>query len=287
MLKDSRNKNILKLFFKDLVSISEIAKQYNLSRPTVVDLILKHDYVNGKIVNITKGRKEVSKNEKWKELPLDTKYKYFISDFGRIWSEYRHALLRCKISFGYRAITLSIDNKRKDYLVHRLVAMCFIGDVEGKIVIHNDFDKLNNQVRNLKIISNKSYNRNNPKSAQRFKLNTELDNPKQLRQRKLNAKDVAFIKKNLNKGGSVKKLADEFKISKMQVERIHRGDCWPDVLPNLTRKRNKKPNTNIKTVKYIKEMLKKGFSGVEISKKTGVNTTVISRINNNKAYKDI
>ena len=52
--------------------------------------------------------------------------------------------------YGYEAVTLSKNGKRKTYLVHRLVAMAFIDNpLQKETVNHIDGNKLNNSVENL------------------------------------------------------------------------------------------------------------------------------------------
>ena len=53
-------------------------------------------------------------------------------------------------SYGYEAVTLSKNGKRKTYLVHRLVAMAFIDNpLQKETVNHIDGNKLNNSLENL------------------------------------------------------------------------------------------------------------------------------------------
>lgn len=52
---------------------------------------------------------------------------------------------------GYAKVGLCRSSKRKEFLVHRLVAITFIGDPSGFDVCHHDGDKLNNCLSNLRI----------------------------------------------------------------------------------------------------------------------------------------
>lgn len=53
---------------------------------------------------------------------------------------------------GYAKVSLCRNAKRSEYLIHRLVAVTFLGEIpEGKEVCHFDGDKLNNSVSNLRI----------------------------------------------------------------------------------------------------------------------------------------
>jgi hypothetical protein len=56
---------------------------------------------------------------------------------------------------GYAKVSLCRNSKRKEYLVHRLVAMAFLGDPTGYDVCHCDGNKLNNDVSNLRIDTRK------------------------------------------------------------------------------------------------------------------------------------
>jgi hypothetical protein len=54
---------------------------------------------------------------------------------------------------GYYVVNLTKDAKQKVHTVHSLVALCFIGDREGKDTNHIDSNKLNNCLHNLEYVS--------------------------------------------------------------------------------------------------------------------------------------
>jgi hypothetical protein len=55
---------------------------------------------------------------------------------------------------GYKIVNLYKNNKGKMFYVHRLVAKAFLGDIPlGYEVNHIDFDKSNNKLCNLEIVS--------------------------------------------------------------------------------------------------------------------------------------
>lgn len=59
---------------------------------------------------------------------------------------------------GYKYVQLWKDNKGKTYKVHQIVAMCFLGHKRCKheaIVDHIDGDKLNNNYKNLRIVTHR------------------------------------------------------------------------------------------------------------------------------------
>ena len=83
---------------------------------------------------------------------------YEISNFGNC----RRALLDggyrvihgCVINCGYRYFQLGRGGVRTNYLFHHLVASAFIGErPPGMVVDHIDRDKLNNNVTNLRYIT--------------------------------------------------------------------------------------------------------------------------------------
>ena len=90
--------------------------------------------------------------EKWKE--VENLPKYFISNFGNVRSIKRKYEIIMKPSFvnnKYTILTLSKPGeKRKRYLVHRLVAKAFISNPGGKLQVnHIDGNTKNNIVENL------------------------------------------------------------------------------------------------------------------------------------------
>lgn len=76
---------------------------------------------------------------------------YGIEESGRIYNlKTKRELKGSVFNSGYRFVNLVISGKRKNYLVHRLVAKTFIPNTEGlPVVNHKDGNKQNNQVSNL------------------------------------------------------------------------------------------------------------------------------------------
>lgn len=56
-----------------------------------------------------------------------------------------------KTADGYSKVALRANGKAKTFLVHRLVASAFIGDLQGMQVNHMDENRSNNVVQNLEI----------------------------------------------------------------------------------------------------------------------------------------
>lgn len=92
----------------------------------------------------------------WKDIP-NYESKYQVSNTGKVRSlNYRGNTGKTKVlkqdtkDNGYKIIDLYKNGKRKDYLVHRLVALAFIPNTLNlPQVNHIDEDKTNNAVWNL------------------------------------------------------------------------------------------------------------------------------------------
>lgn len=97
--------------------------------------------------------------EEWK--PSSWHSDYEVSSFGNVrsWRPSGNSRSRPKNpkimsqwnSNGYKAVTFSINQKTKHFLVHTLVAQAFIGPKKsGMVVCHIDDNRANNHVNNLK-----------------------------------------------------------------------------------------------------------------------------------------
>lgn len=87
--------------------------------------------------------------EEWK--PLKYNEKYLISSEGKIKSLYTNRLLKpFLMKKGYLEVSLWINNKRKTFRVHKLVAETFIPNPNNFSQInHKDENKTNNDITNL------------------------------------------------------------------------------------------------------------------------------------------
>lgn len=144
-----RDESVINIF----KSINEAAESLKVNRKTISNALLnnkeaigfKWKYKNNIedcIVNIDDG-----KSLKFLSDNLDT---YYVFRDGRIYNKSRQSLLKpCKCANGSFYISLSI-NKKKNFYVHQLVAMCYLPNPQGKTrVKHIDGNKSNNSVENL------------------------------------------------------------------------------------------------------------------------------------------
>ena len=88
------------------------------------------------------------------------KYKYYLaSRCGKILSlkQKEKRILKLRIQGnGYLGFHLFENNARKDYYIHRFVYECFKGEIPKEMHIdHCDFDKKNNSINNLQLLSPK------------------------------------------------------------------------------------------------------------------------------------
>ena len=101
--------------------------------------------------------------EIWKDIPNYEGY-YQVSSLGRVNSlknnkTKKDKLLKMRIGYdGYFNVGLSKDGVQKRYQVHQLVAIAFLNHKPNgfeKVVNHKNFNKLDNRVENLEIVSNR------------------------------------------------------------------------------------------------------------------------------------
>lgn len=78
--------------------------------------------------------------------------RYSATSDGHIWTELRGKFLKpWRMPSGHCLVALHKDGRQKSLLVHRLVALAFLGESEpGTEVCHNDGDPGNNAVSNLR-----------------------------------------------------------------------------------------------------------------------------------------
>ena len=100
---------------------------------------------------------------------------YQVSNLGRVKSLKcgKERFLKAGLSGdGYYTVVLHKDNKRKTRKVHQLVAVAFLNHTPCgfKLVVnHVDFDKLNNNVDNLEIVTSRANtNRKHLKSSSKY-----------------------------------------------------------------------------------------------------------------------
>ncbi len=151
-----------------------------------------------------------------------------------------------KKSYKERA---KINKKRSIYyqiLVHKAVAELFIPNdnpEEKPFVIHLNYDKQDNRVENLAWATKEEVIEHGRKSPKWIEHNLKLerrDRPKR-DHAKLTYSDVVFIKRKLDKGETMARLARRFGVSSMQIHRIKTGENWGDVKLTFSKEEKELP----------------------------------------------
>lgn len=138
--------------------------------------------------------------------------------------------------------------RKKDYkkrrrtghlFVHRAVAELYIPNDYPKnkpFVIHKNFNKEDNRVENLDWATKDEVLKRSFESPNyiKFKINKTKRSP--TLSSKLDYNDVIFIKRKLEKGEPMARLARRFGVSSMQIYRIKTGENWGDVKLSIKEK---------------------------------------------------
>jgi hypothetical protein len=106
------------------------------------------------------NRQSASKQEIFKDLPIDLngfESKYKITNEGRIYSEYLQDFVKPFHSKGgYVRVKLNYGDRSKKFMIHRLVAIAFIPNVNNKPhVDHINRNRADNRVENLQWVTPK------------------------------------------------------------------------------------------------------------------------------------
>ncbi len=168
-------------------------------------------------------------DEQWKTITFADKH-YEISNYGRIKSfngSEEGKILKCGNVRGFATIGLKVQGKKKQFCVHKLAAEYFIprDDENQSVVIHKDWNKANNYVRNLQWITPEdSYKRMHKKLK-----DDQKKNGRTVTNSKLKAEDIILLKRMLKNGIKQNVVAKLFAISEMQVTRIKRNENWAHI----------------------------------------------------------
>lgn len=157
---------------------------------------------------------------------------YLAGSDGSVWSTFRRRHRVAERHTDYTRVTLSRSNKSMAKLVHRLVAIAFLGPVpDGLEVNHKDGNRTNNMVSNLEYVTRSE----NIRHAQNV-LGSYRGVKHPLS--KLSEDDVREIRRlypQLPMAGkrrakfSVLALAKQFGIERRTLEEIAKGNRWRHV----------------------------------------------------------
>ena len=172
-------------------------------------------------------------DEIWKEVNFGSfipHYKYEVSSHGRIksyaYEKENGRIINGSLVNGYRLAIFSgqeLDVVWKEY-IHRIVAKAFltVPTEDHKYVLHMDYNRVNNNVRNLKwadLDGHIVHARNSPNYV-----------TGRITYSKLSVNDVIRIKKILLRNNTrLKMVAKQFGITHTQLNRIRSGENWSHV----------------------------------------------------------
>jgi hypothetical protein len=125
---------------------------------------------------------------------------------------------------GYKRVTLTLNGKKHTLYLHRLVAYAFHGPPPFRhaIVRHLDGNPANNHARNLAWGSA----RDNSLDAQRH---GSIPHGEDIYTAKLTATDVQQIRRQLQRGKSLRQLAGEYDVSHTAIWHIRNNISWRHV----------------------------------------------------------
>ena len=175
-------------------------------------------------------------NEEWKIIVFDDKVsqkeKFKVSNYGRIINfknEAKPYIKKESFTNGYVSISVrqEVNGKTTGRYVHKLVAQHFLERIneEQVFVIHLNFDKTDNRIKNLKWATKRE------KELHQFKNPVFVESIKNKKTNyKLSEGKVKIIKKQLkNKKNRITMIAKRFGVSDMQIHRIKSGENWSKV----------------------------------------------------------
>lgn len=146
-------------------------------------------------------------------------YKYYlIGADGRVYNTKRKKFLK-PVLRRYKQVSLYKDGVKKSFHVHRLVAMCWLGDCDGFVVSHKNHNTYDNRVSNLEAVSQKeNIGRSVSDKRNAFGEKQHLS--------KLTSEDVLFIRQS---GKSNLMLAKQFGISPTTVRDVRNRKTWKHI----------------------------------------------------------
>lgn len=306
-VSDRVKEQICQLFFKGTLTRNEISSKLNVNIFTIRDILRSHMSATGHFVKrphntIPNLENKNLPGEKWKTLNIPSKSRYEISNLGRIrsyvYDKKNGDILKCAMIFGYLKFYYvnSKTKKKISVLVHKLVAETFnIPPVDIKrkkyFLVHKNHRICDNRASNLIYVLEEvwrkrfsespfvklQYNRHNVMNKKNIGKN-------KFRYFAMTSDKVQELKKSLfYKKTTVKQAIEKYKISGMQIARIARGDCWPDIAPQFTRRKNKVTTLPVRTKNLIIAHLKKNnLYQKQIASKFGVSESVVSRLKTKK-----
>ncbi len=158
--------------------------------------------------------------EIWADIPGYQNF-YKISNFGRVLRVGSKILKPNLSSNGYLRVNLCVKNMRQEYMIHRLVAMSFLGakPFDGAEVRHLDDNKHNN------VLSNIRWGTRSQNMKDRV-ANGVSNRGSRNGHSKLRECCVKAIKELLKNSVSASQIAKTFDVSRVTIVDIKTGRTW-------------------------------------------------------------
>jgi predicted XRE-type DNA-binding protein len=152
---------------------------------------------------------------------------YEVSNYGNVRNIKKNKILKSKKDrSGYLSLSLYLNGVKKFKYIHRLIALNFIEEIEGKpFVNHKDGNKLNNLISNLEWCTHKENCQHSIKNKLQIPFIGE-----QCGNSKLKEKDVLKIRNLYNKENiSQQKIAKIYNITQANVYSIVNLKTWKHI----------------------------------------------------------
>lgn len=142
---------------------------------------------------------------------------YYVHDDGAVFNIKTMRFVKPQSNGRYNKVTLSINGKEHQYLIHRLVAKAFIPNPDNKPEVnHINGDRFDNRVENLEWVT-ASENQSHAVRTNLKKHGTDLWNGK------FTKEQVLEIMRRKHNGESCRKLGKEFGVNETTISAISRG----------------------------------------------------------------
>jgi hypothetical protein len=158
--------------------------------------------------------------EKWRK--IEDWPEYEVSSWGNV--RRGDDLLQQGDVHGYRNVNLSKGETRKTFRVHRLVAEAFLGPApfDGAMVAHNDGNKTNNRISNLRWASALENQADSIRHGTRPKGS-------EVKLSKLTESAIPEIRKRAEAGERYASIAKDYGVSVSTISLIKKGRIWGHV----------------------------------------------------------
>lgn len=149
---------------------------------------------------------------------------YWVSAKGRVSGPKSKILAPVDAGYGYFIVSLVRDGLTSNHRINRLVALSFLGPApfDGALVAHNDGDKANNVLSNLRWASALE------NQADRGRHATKIQGS-MMKHAKLVEGNIPEIRSRALSGENYEAIARDFGVSISTVSLIKRGKIWRHV----------------------------------------------------------